>query len=340
MKMYKGFDKDLKCIGFQYEIGKTYEEESAVLCKKGFHACENPIDVFSYYPPANSRFCEVDLEELSEEKIDDSKRSGKRISVNAEIGIKGIVDAFVKFTMEKIDFSKNNSTNTGNQSAATNTGNQSAATNTGNWSTATNTGDWSAATNTGYRSAATNTGDWSAATNTGYRSAATNTGYRSAATNTGNQSAATNTGNWSAATNTGYRSAATNTGDWSAATNTGNQSAATNTGYRSAATNTGYRSAATNTGDQSAATNTGNWSAATNTGNWSAAEVSGKGSVAISTGYCGKVRGALGCAIVSVERDDNMNLVSICSEIVDGEHIKPDVWYMVKNGDFVEVEGE
>ena len=35
-----------------------------------------------------------------------------------------------------------------------------------------------------------------------------------------------------------------------------------------------------------------------------------------------------------------MNLVSICSEIVDGEHIKPDVWYMVKNGEFVEVEGE
>ena len=286
MKMYKGFDKGLKCRGFEYEVGKEYEEDAAKLCEMGFHACENPIDVFSYYPPAESRYAEVDLDDLTEEVGDDSKRCGKRIKIRAEIGIKGIVDAFLKFTLDRIDWEHKKEFNTGYQSAATNTGDQSAA---------------------------TNTGDRSAATNTGYRSAATNTGYQSAATNTGDQSAATNTGNQSAATNTGNRSAATNTG---------NRSAATNTGYRSAATNTGYQSAATNTGDQSAA------------------EVSGTGSVAISTGYCGKVRGALGCAIVSVERDDNMNLVAICSEIVDGEHIKPDVWYMVKNGEFVEVEGE
>ena len=241
MLMYKGFDKDLKCRDFQYEVGKEYTEEAAELCEKGFHACENPIDVFSYYPPAESRYAEVDLDDLTEEVGDDSKRCGKRIKVSAEIGIKGIIDAFLKFTLDRIDWEHKKEFNTGYQSAAT------------------NTGDWSAATNTGNRSAATNTGDWSAATNTGNRSAATNTGNRSAATNTGD---------------------------------------------------------------------------------WSAAEVSGKGSVAISTGYCGKVRGALGCAIVSVERDDNMNLVSICSEIVDGEHIKPDVWYMVKNGEFVEVEGE
>ena len=185
--------------------------------------------------------------------------------------------------------------------------------------------------------------DWKndAATNTGYRSAATNTGNQSAATNTGNQSAATNTGYQSAATNTGYQSAATNTGYRSAATNTGYQSAATNTGNRSAATNTGYRSAATNTGNRSAATNTGNQSAATNTGYWSAAAVEGKESFAIATGIEGKAKGSLGCYIAVAEyeeTEDGYRLVDFKSHIVDGETIKADTFYMLKNGEFVEME--
>ncbi|MFQ9891843.1 MAG: hypothetical protein ACLRWH_01390, partial [Emergencia sp.] len=139
MKLYKGFNEKLQCRGFQYEIGKEYEEESCSLCNYGFHACENPIDVFGYYPPADSRYCEVDLD-ASEEISDDSKRCGKRIKIGAEIGLKGIIDAFIKFTFEKIDWKNSAATNTGNQSAATNTGYRSAATNTGNRSAATNTG--------------------------------------------------------------------------------------------------------------------------------------------------------------------------------------------------------
>ena len=209
MKAYKGFDENLKYKDFQYEIGKTYEEPEAKLCEKGFHACEFPLDIFGYYPPSCSRFAEVELDDVFDEKSGDSKRFGKKIRVKAEIGIAGIVKA-------SVDYIKEHATSvhdeTGYCSAATNTGYCSAATNTGYYSAATNTGDRSAATNTGYCSAATNTGNRSAATNTGDRSAATNTGYCSAATNTGNRSAATNTGNCSAATNTGYCSAATNAG--------------------------------------------------------------------------------------------------------------------------------
>ena len=178
----------------------------------------------------------------------------------------------------------------------------------------------------------------STATNTGDRSAATNTGKQSAATNTGNQSAATNTGDRSAATNTGNWSAATNTGDWSAATNTGNRSAATNTGNQSAATNTGNQSAATNTGNWSAATNTGNWSAATNTGDWSAATNTGKDGVAVSWGRRGKARGEKGCYLVLAEYDDSNNLVCAKMEKVDGERIKENTFYTLKNGEFAVAE--
>lgn len=127
MKCYKGFDKGLKCRDFQYEIGKEYEEERAEICDTGFHACENPLDVFGYYAPADSRYCEVDLD-ANDQKSDDSKRVGKKISIKAEIGIAGIIKAGVEYIKDQVNWDDDKKSNTGSCSAATNTGNQSAAT--------------------------------------------------------------------------------------------------------------------------------------------------------------------------------------------------------------------
>ena len=201
---YKGFDKNLQCRGFQYEVGKTFEHEGDVsCCNSGFHFCENPFEVFGYYPPSDSRYCSVEGSGKSDKDNGDSKVSVSKLHISAEIGLKGMIDAGIKFIFDKVNWKDDKNTNTGNWSAATNTGNCSAATNTGNWSAATNTGNWSAATNTGDCSAATNTGDRSAATNTGNCSAATNTGDCSAATNTGNCSAASVEGKDSVAIVTG-----------------------------------------------------------------------------------------------------------------------------------------
>ena len=217
IKGFKGFDKDLKCRDYQYEVGKEFEEKGKIeACSNGFHFCENPLDVLGYYPPSMkkglSRYCIVEGSGNIDKDGDDTKVACSKLHISAEIGLKGLVEAGVKFILDKVNWKDNKESNTGDQSAATNTGDQSAATNTGYQSAATNTGDQSAATNTGNQSAATNTGDQSAATNTGYRSAATNTGDRSAATNTGNQSAATNTGDQSAAEVTGKESIAIVTG--------------------------------------------------------------------------------------------------------------------------------
>ena len=146
MKTYKGFDKDLKCMGFQYEIGKEYEEKEAEVCEKGFHACENPLEVFSHYPPCDgNRYCEVEQSGELSKHDDDSKVASTKIKIGVELGLKGLIQAGVSFILDKVNWKDDT------------------ATNTGNWSAATNTGDWSAATNTGNRSAATNTGNWSAA---------------------------------------------------------------------------------------------------------------------------------------------------------------------------------
>ena len=159
MKGYKGFDRDLKCRGFQYKIGETFTHPGNVsLCQSGLHFCENPLDVFGYYEPA-LRFAEVEGKDVSTKtESDDSKRVAKTLHIKTELSLSGLIQCGVRFILDKVDFTNAKESNTGESSAATNTGDRSAATNTGYRSAATNTGNSSAATNTGYSSAATNTG--------------------------------------------------------------------------------------------------------------------------------------------------------------------------------------
>ncbi len=200
MKAYKGFNKDLTCRGFQYEVGKEYEHEGKVdTCESGFHACENPFDVFGYYAPATSRYCEV--EQSGELDKGDDKICSSRIRINAEIGLNGMIKAGVKFILDRVKWSDHK---------------------------------------------ISNTGDCSAATNTGDRSAATNTGHRSAAT------------------------------------------------------------------------------------------VEGEESIAIVTGYGSKAKGAPGCWLVLTERDNDGHILNVKAAKVDGNDIKADTWYKLRDGEFVE----
>ena len=149
LKTYKAFDKDLSCRGFKYEVGKEYEETGDIkACEKGFHACPYPLDVFGYYAPAGSRFCEVE----QSGKIDDSesdKVCSSKIRIGAELDIRGLVKAAVSYVKERCT----NECNAKPGKPAT-AGNRGAAT----------AGDGGAAT-AGYRGAATARGKASTGSN-------------------------------------------------------------------------------------------------------------------------------------------------------------------------------
>ena len=107
LKSYKGFNKDLKCRDFQYEVGKEYKTDRAVLCEKGFHACTDPLAVWGYYSPCdNNRFCEVEQGGETVKDESTSKVSSTKIKIKAEIGIAGLVKAHIdilkKSTINKI----------------------------------------------------------------------------------------------------------------------------------------------------------------------------------------------------------------------------------------------
>ena len=178
---YKGFDQDLKCRGFQFEIGKTYKHKGEVsVCNSGFHACENPLAVFEHYPPT-SRFAIVKCAGKISKGINDKKIACGELTVEAEIRLPELISEAVKWINSRVVLENKKISNTGDYSVASNTGDGSVASSTGRQSVVSNTGEWSVASSTGYQSVASNTGDWSVASNTGDWSAAEVSGLQSIA---------------------------------------------------------------------------------------------------------------------------------------------------------------
>ena len=158
MKAYKAFNSDMTCRGSQFKEGETYKIDGDIkLCDRGFHACENPLDVLAYYPPT-SPIHEVELNQVSDERKDDSKVVANEITIGARVSLASLTKFAVDFIFKKIDWTNAKESNTGYYSAATNTDNYSAATNTGDCSAATNTGDCSTAEVNGLDSVAIATG--------------------------------------------------------------------------------------------------------------------------------------------------------------------------------------
>ena len=236
MKAYTGFDKYLKCRGFQYEVGKEYEEENASLCKKGFRACENPLDTFRYYAPTDSRYCEVDVDDNGERSSDDTKICGKHIKIGAEIGLEGVINAGVRFVFDKCE--------SATEECAS-----------------------------------------------GWRGNAAASGVR------GNAAASGVSGNAAAS---------------------GDMGSAAASGWRGNAAASGWRGTAAVTG------------------RYGKASAIGKQCLAVAWGQDSLARGAVGNWIVVSERDDDGNIVDAKIAKVDGDTIKADTWYTLKNGEMVE----
>lgn len=169
MKAYKGFNRNLQCDPtgknpYQYEIGKEYEEEKASVCDSGFHACKNALDVLNYYGPGDSRYCEVDLDgDVSKPIAEDTKIAASKIKIGMEIGIKGIIEAGIRFIFDRAEKE--------DEAHAATTGYEAHAATTGNWAHA---------ATMGYRAHAATTGNATCASVSGQNSIAASLGANSA----------------------------------------------------------------------------------------------------------------------------------------------------------------
>jgi hypothetical protein len=322
VKGYKGFDKNLSCRGFQYEIGKEYEHKGAVvLCNSGFHLCEHPLDVFTHYAPSESRFCKVEGSGKMSRSDSSTKVAASKIKIVAELSIRDIVEAAVKLVFERTTKKEKSD---GDKSAASVTGDNGAASASGRQCAAVATGDDGAASATGIFGAAVATGDSGAAVVVdGCQGAAVATGYGGAASADGCQCAAVATCECGAAVATGFQCAAVSTDDFGAAVVDGCQGAAVVAG------------------DFGAAVSDGNHSIAVANGTNSVAVATGYQAIALGSGFDSRAKASMGNWIVlsewSFDPDISMyKRVNVSTRQVDGEVIKADTYYTLKNGEFVE----
>ena len=148
---YKGMDKNMQCRGMQYAVGEEFTVDGEIeCCGNGLHACERPLDVLGYYPPGDgSRYFRVTQSgDLARELGGDSKVASRKMRVDTEIGIPGLVKAHIEYvkahtTTEHTDPERA----TAGDSGAATAGDSGAAT----------AGNFGAAT-AGYRGAATSRG--------------------------------------------------------------------------------------------------------------------------------------------------------------------------------------
>ena len=163
-------------------------------------------------------------------------------------------------------------------------------------------------------------------------------GYSSTAGSSGDSSTAGSSGDCSTAGSSGDYSTAGSSGRCSTAGSSGDRSTAGSSGYSSTAGSSGYSSTAGSSGDYSTAGSSGDSSTAAATGAYCRAKADGKDNVAVANGAHSKARGILGCYLVLTEYDDDGNMLWAKMAKVDGAHIKENVWYTLKNGEFAEAE--
>ena len=306
MKAYKGFNKDLTCRDFQYEEGKEYETSRAECCETGFHACEYPLDVFSYYSPNKSVFHEVEIDGSIDKSRDGDKICGTKIRIGARLDISGLVKAAIDFTMARIKPEASSSEEFGASSA------------TGDYGASSATGDYGASSATGYKGASSATGDYGA----------------SSATGTCGASSAT--GDYGASSATGYKGASSATGDYGASSATGYKGASSATGYKGASSATGTCGASSATGYKGASDASDSTAVAVAWGHEAKAKgCKGAHLVLSDWRYIGETYS-------DGEYKDPFNkdlwvLQGAKLVVVDGENIKEDTYYRCINGEIVEV---
>lgn len=304
IKSYKGFDKNLCCRGFQYEVGKEYEIEGRIkCCERGFHACENPFEVFYYYDMLHSRFCEVEQSgELNKgTNTDITKVCSSKIKIVTELKLADMIRLGIEWikditSTKNVDISNHKNDN-GKDYA-----------------------------HIGSRVWCANIGS---------------SGFSAQIGSSVGCARICSSGNSALIGSSGNSDQIGSSGDYAMIGSSGNDARIGASGGSAHIGSIGSCAQIASSGDHAQIGSSGNYARIGSSGDYASIDSSGEDSVICCAGNGSVVRAKIGSWITLAEwiySKDKDRMVPVCvkTEYVDGERIKADTWYYLKNGKFVE----
>ena len=321
IKSYKGFDKNMQCRGFQYEVGKEYEMDGEIkCCNRGFHACKYPLEVWDYYDMLNSRFAEVEQSGKIDEEEESTKVCSSHIKIKAELKLADIINIGVEWLKDitspskvKADgalsdngYRKKQIGSSGYYAQIGSSGDSAQIGSSGDSAQIGSSGDYAKIGSSGDYAKIGSSGDYAKIGSSGYSAKIGSSGYSAKIGSSG------------------YSAQIGSSGDYAKIGSSG------------------YSAQIGSSGDSAQIGSSGDSAQIGSSGDYAKIDSTGEDSVIMCAGNKSKAKAKVGSWITLAEwewSDDKNRCVPVCvkTEYVDGENIKADTWYQLKNGKFVEV---
>ena len=304
IKSYKAFDENMRCRGFQYEVGKEYDMNGDIqCCKRGFHACESPMELWNYYDMLTSRFAEVEQSGKISTEADSTKICSSHIKIKAELKLADIINIGVEWLKDLTAPSKVKA----DDAELNDNGVRGAKIgSSGNSAQIGSSGNSAQISSSGYYAQIGSSGDYAKIGSSGYSAQIGSSGYSAQIGSSG---------------------------DYAQIGSSGNSAQIGSSGDYAQIGSSGYSAQIGSSGNSAQIGSSGNSAQIDSTG---------ENSVIMCAGYNSVVKAKVGSWITLAEweRDGRKGcLVPVCvkTERVDGIKIKPDTWYKLQDGEFVEV---
>ena len=292
---YKGFDENMQCRGFQYEVGKEYEMDGYIkCCERGFHACESPLEVWDHYDMLASRFAKVEQSGKIDKEENSTKVCSSKIKISAELKLADIIKLGVEWIKDVTSPSKVKATGELND-------------------------------------------------NGGYSAQIGSSGNSAKIGSSGNSAQIGSSGNSAQIGSSGYSAQIGSSGNSAKIGSSGDSAKIGSSGNSAQIGSSGNSAQIGSSGYSAQIGSSGNSAKIGSSGNYAKIDSTGEDSVIMCAGRNSRAKAKVGSWITLAEwvwNDDKERYVPKCvkTEYVDGERIKADTWYQLKNGEFVEIQ--